>query len=103
MERGAGWDMSEQRLLHYFPTCTALNPRLEDGAVRPHVVKDGAGLSEHDILGKFGCCLTVFNVRHTASQRCVQTTALLAAAADLCLTGDGLVCEGDRKRITKQA
>lgn len=42
------------RNLHYFPTRTAANPRVEDGAVRHHVVKDGPGLSEPDILGKFG-------------------------------------------------
>ncbi len=42
------------RNLHYFPALTALNALVEDGAVRHHIVQNGSGLSEPDILGKFG-------------------------------------------------
>lgn len=47
------------------PTFTALNPRLKDGEVRPHDVKDGPRLSEHDILGKLLRYGQFLNMRHT--------------------------------------
>lgn len=42
------------RELRKFPNRTALNPRVEDGTVRHHVLEDGPGFPEPDILGKFG-------------------------------------------------
>lgn len=49
----------------FLPTLTASDPRLEDGEVRHHDVKDGPRLSEHDILGKSLHFGRILNMRHT--------------------------------------